>query len=669
MSGATEDVLLKQELHFRGLLLKLQDSLTDTDRCRLHFLFGNVIPRRLRDDPSIGGTLNLLESLFDRGLINDQDFDYLIQAFRQIQRHDIVQRLESQTGDTRKSKGEATLWRQMINDNEEDRVCYNALKESEELSTPSVANPTQNSPARVTEDVRETTIVSNQLIKLKFRETLKAYISCRTLIIFNIISILFIIASIIALFIRVQIIPSGGPDSNDCRSFQNQDIVSKSPIVLAYYLSWWTDRNYTVEDIPVNKITHLNYAFAYVDARGRIALNKHTSTENMTNLNQSDAQMPENLKQIIELKNQYPHLRTLISVGGDTFQENFKKVVVSNRSRSIFASSCIEFMEKYHFDGIDLNWRDPMSDSWPNHSGSLEDKQRNLYLFLKELRRQLDTKYFLTLATGVNPDHISKMNLPKIIDFVDWINVVTYNFHNNQELQTGHNAPLYKNDNETLDDASASSYTSKMNCHAAIQAYLSARVPPNKIVMGIPLYGHGWQEVTNTTLNGFLQAASSVPPNGTWGDGSFDYDDIKNDVIRSYTRYWDDQSKVPFLFNSSTGIWISYEDLESVKWKCDYMKKYRLAGAFFWELSKDRKGELIGATFNALNKDIDVLSMNRLRSWKANAQYYVDDHVKYDDKIYRCIRSHKSVVDQTPPAENSLWSLEYISVSTASTRV
>ena len=94
MSGVTEDVLLNQELHFRGLLLKLQDSLTDTDRCRLHFLFGNVIPRRLRDDPSIGGTLNLLESLFDRGLINDQDFGYLIQAFRQIQRHDIVQRLE-----------------------------------------------------------------------------------------------------------------------------------------------------------------------------------------------------------------------------------------------------------------------------------------------------------------------------------------------------------------------------------------------------------------------------------------------------------------------------------------------------------------------------------------------------------------------------------------------
>ncbi len=69
------------EIYFRTLLIKLQDSLSDTDRYRLHFLFGNIIPRKLCDDPSISGILNLLELLFDRGLINDQDFDNLIKAF------------------------------------------------------------------------------------------------------------------------------------------------------------------------------------------------------------------------------------------------------------------------------------------------------------------------------------------------------------------------------------------------------------------------------------------------------------------------------------------------------------------------------------------------------------------------------------------------------------
>lgn len=85
---------MNHETLFRGLLIKLQDELSETDRHRLHFLFGSIIPRRLRDDPSIAGTLNLLEVLFDRGLINDYDFDSLIQAFVEIQRYDIVKRLK-----------------------------------------------------------------------------------------------------------------------------------------------------------------------------------------------------------------------------------------------------------------------------------------------------------------------------------------------------------------------------------------------------------------------------------------------------------------------------------------------------------------------------------------------------------------------------------------------
>ena len=83
----------ERDFHFRALLIRLQDNLSDDDRHRLHFLLGDIIPRGLRDDPTIAGTLNLLESLFDRDTINDQDFFFLIEAFQQIERHDIAQRL------------------------------------------------------------------------------------------------------------------------------------------------------------------------------------------------------------------------------------------------------------------------------------------------------------------------------------------------------------------------------------------------------------------------------------------------------------------------------------------------------------------------------------------------------------------------------------------------
>jgi hypothetical protein len=84
---------MDEDMRFRALLLKLQDSLSDVDRHRLHFLLGSIIPRRLRDDPTINGTLNLLESLFDRGNITDQEFEFLIEAFEGIDRHDIARRL------------------------------------------------------------------------------------------------------------------------------------------------------------------------------------------------------------------------------------------------------------------------------------------------------------------------------------------------------------------------------------------------------------------------------------------------------------------------------------------------------------------------------------------------------------------------------------------------
>ena len=63
------------------------------------------------------------------------------------------------------------------------------------------------------------------------------------------------------------------------------------------------------------------------------------------------------------------------------------------------------------------------------------------------------------------------------------------------EAKTGHNAPLYKNDAETTTDIAPSFIKSRYNCHAAIQAYIDAGVPRSKIIMGLPLYGRGWQSI------------------------------------------------------------------------------------------------------------------------------------------------------------------------------
>jgi hypothetical protein len=80
--------------HLRAIILKLQDRLSDNDRKRLHFFLGDDVPRRIRDDPSLGGTLSLMESLFDQDKINETDFSFLIDAFDQIQCIDAVKLLK-----------------------------------------------------------------------------------------------------------------------------------------------------------------------------------------------------------------------------------------------------------------------------------------------------------------------------------------------------------------------------------------------------------------------------------------------------------------------------------------------------------------------------------------------------------------------------------------------
>ncbi|CAF1493470.1 unnamed protein product [Rotaria sordida] len=80
-------------LRLRGIIVKLQDRLSNDDRKRLHFYLGNDVPRRIRDDASLSGTLSLMDSLFDQDKINEKDFTFLINAFNEIQCIDAVKLL------------------------------------------------------------------------------------------------------------------------------------------------------------------------------------------------------------------------------------------------------------------------------------------------------------------------------------------------------------------------------------------------------------------------------------------------------------------------------------------------------------------------------------------------------------------------------------------------
>jgi hypothetical protein len=102
--------------------------------------------------------------------------------------------------------------------------------------------------------------------------------------------------------------------------------------IIGYYPSWAAGRNVFVKDLPASKLTHINYAFSNVSASGECILGDpaadveqvYSATESVNGRNDSkSAALHGNFHQLLELKQSYPHLKVLISIGGWSWSGNF----------------------------------------------------------------------------------------------------------------------------------------------------------------------------------------------------------------------------------------------------------------------------------------------------------------------------------------------------------
>jgi chitinase len=268
---------------------------------------------------------------------------------------------------------------------------------------------------------------------------------------------------------------------------------------------------------------------------------------------------------LLALKANYPQLLLLISVGGASHSTNFSAVSGDAATRAQLAQSCVQFMTQKGFDGIDIDWEFP---------GAADSE--NFTALLQELRSQLDAQgdadgrdYLLTIAAPAGPQHIINLQLALIHPYLDWINLMTYDFSTASSHETNFVAPLF-------------TYQGALNVNAAVTSYLGSGVPAAKIVLGVRFVGTGWQGVGPT--NDGLYQTDAGPATGTWDlpgatpSGSFGYQDIEDNYLPSYTRRWDGEAQVPWLYNADTGIMISYEDPESVTTKTNFVLSNQLGG-------------------------------------------------------------------------------------------
>ena len=353
-----------------------------------------------------------------------------------------------------------------------------------------------------------------------------------------------------------------------------------SRILLAYVATW---QDFQLDALPVEKLTHLCYAFAKV-VDGVVVAQEYKNHAS------GAAYCADVCRQMNGLKRRNPQLKVLISIGGWS-ADGFSDAALSADSRERFADSALAFMRDHQLDGLDLDWEYPSNDM-AGIRARPEDKQ-NFTLLLQVLRQRLDAasiedardnRYLLAIAAGAGQYYLDGVELPAVAAQCDFINLMAYDFYNGWATRAGHHANLHSSALDADGDSAAK----------GVQLYLANGVAANKIVLGCPFYGRSLRGVGAAGLG----AAGTPQSNGTYS-----YQQIATELITSglYQEHWDEAAKAPWLFNGDE--FISYENPASISLKGEYVKQHALAGAMFWEYSEDQTCDLLQALWLSLQDE------------------------------------------------------------------
>jgi len=321
-------------------------------------------------------------------------------------------------------------------------------------------------------------------------------------------------------------------------------------------------------DIAARKLTRINYAFANLQG-GKIV--------------NGFAEDDRNIPALVALRKENPSLKVLVSVGGWLWSGNFSDMALTKQSRELFIDSVVTFIDNYQLDGLDIDWEYPGMVGAGNHFRP-EDKQ-NYTQLLKELRKRFDHEektlhhpLLLSVAAGASKEFLDHTEMGEVQKYLDSVNLMAYDYYEpDSDTMTGHHAPLYTNPSDPK----------KISADQSVREYEKAGVPPAKIVLGVPFYGHVWEQVQDIN-HGLYQPGKPVP------NAFASYGNITATMLNhGYERYWDAAASAPYLYSAEQKIFVSFEDPESLRLKSSYVLGHQLGGIMFWDYSGDPSGALL----------------------------------------------------------------------------
>ena len=310
--------------------------------------------------------------------------------------------------------------------------------------------------------------------------------------------------------------------------------------VVGYYPQWVVS-NLPPSEIDFNVVTHVIHSFAWPNEDGSIS--------------SYDGMFGSDISNIIHNQG----AKFLLSLGGWGNHVGFEVISGDPVLRELFIYNLVSILLVNNYDGVDLDWEFPDSNT----------DRENLNLLVSDM----DSIFF-----SINPEWIISMAIPvsnwwgqwhdfeSLEQHVDFFNAMTYGTHGDWSSHVGHLAPLYPSPPDDLDG----SCDENMN-----YLHFSRGIPKDKINMGMPFWGLKWE------------ASNINEPFANNSENIFYYD-IPELINNGWSYHWDGDALCPYLVKDDGSLVITYENPESIAFKCQYVIEEGLGGVMIWALSYDK---------------------------------------------------------------------------------
>jgi chitinase len=384
-----------------------------------------------------------------------------------------------------------------------------------------------------------------------------------------------------------------------------------------YYGDWSIyegQKNFYPSMMEPKYITHLNFAFLDMDSNGDLViLDEHadflaTSFPELSGLTYG-APYAGVLGALFILKLKYRHLKVGISVGGWGRSYNFPIVSADKTKRENFATNIVKFIEYLGYDFVDIDWE------YPSTAADTE----NFTLFLKAIRDKLDAlgqkhgkHYELSIAMSANPTNMAIIQYDKVLQIVDFTNMMTYDLAGGWSSYTAHHTALYTNEaynHQTMGDA----IFSANYCIQYFEKTYGSSIDMSKVLIGVAPYTHGWGNVQNNGLDpnnpGLFATAS---PNSV--QDAYGYYQIP-ELTEQYgiNEYFDNTAKAAYYYSTSSGVFFTIDNEKSAKAKGQYVQQKSLGGLIAWMASLDRYNVVTKGMFDGLYGEGYVFPDNEMK--------------------------------------------------------